>query len=236
LAAGLLLGALFAAAWRWPRIAGRLAAFAVAGCVAAAALSYLIPSRYISTAEMRISPPLDPKRWYASRPPEPFADRFHRMRAQLLSDASLLELTQRRALMLYNPDVARALVRKMRDGDLHIEPVPPSAFRITFTYRNPRLAQAVVRELVTKTVEGYATEARYRATTAGGEFKRMEEFRAGENVEVLDPASLPQTPIYPNRLVIAAVGLGVGLLLGIAMLVLRRPPGTSPHPVPALAA
>lgn len=226
LAAGVLLGALLAAVWRWPRVAWRLAAFAAAGSIVAGAISYLIPSRYTSTAEMRIVPPLDPKRWYASRPPEPFADRFPRIREQFLSD--------------FKNECARmpipGVVDKMLDRDVRIEPVPPSGFRISFTYGDPLIAQAVVRALVTRTVEGYVTEARYRATTEGGEFKRMEEFRVGEIVEVLDPASLPQAPIYPNRLVIAAIGLTAGLLLGGTVLLLRRPPGTPPHTVPALAA
>jgi polysaccharide biosynthesis transport protein len=43
----------------------------------------------------------------------------------------------------------------------------------------------------------------------------MEDRKAGENLEVLDPASLPESPSEPNRLVIAAVGTGIGFLVGV---------------------
>lgn len=43
----------------------------------------------------------------------------------------------------------------------------------------------------------------------------LEERKAGENLEVLDPASLPEQPSEPNRLMIAGIGTGIGLILGI---------------------
>lgn len=45
----------------------------------------------------------------------------------------------------------------------------------------------------------------------------LEERKAGENLEVLDPASLPEQPSEPNRLMIAGIGLGSGLLFGLFM-------------------
>jgi succinoglycan biosynthesis transport protein ExoP len=45
----------------------------------------------------------------------------------------------------------------------------------------------------------------------------LEEHKAGENLEVLDPASDPVSPSEPNRLQIAAIGTGVGLMLGIVL-------------------
>jgi len=47
--------------------------------------------------------------------------------------------------------------------------------------------------------------------------KDLEEHKAGENLEVLDPASDPMTPSEPNRLQMAAIGTGLGLLCGIVM-------------------
>ena len=43
----------------------------------------------------------------------------------------------------------------------------------------------------------------------------VEERSAGENLEVLDPASLPQKPSEPNRWIIVAAGLGMGIVLGV---------------------
>ena len=47
--------------------------------------------------------------------------------------------------------------------------------------------------------------------------KSLEDAKAGENLEVLDPASDPIAPSEPNRLQIAAMGCGIGLLLGVVL-------------------
>jgi uncharacterized protein involved in exopolysaccharide biosynthesis len=47
--------------------------------------------------------------------------------------------------------------------------------------------------------------------------KDLEDHKAGENLEVLDAASDPQSPSEPNRLQIAAMGTGLGLMLGIVL-------------------
>jgi polysaccharide biosynthesis transport protein len=47
--------------------------------------------------------------------------------------------------------------------------------------------------------------------------KDVEEHKAGENLEVLDAASDPQAPSEPNRPQIAAMGTGIGLILGIVL-------------------
>jgi uncharacterized protein involved in exopolysaccharide biosynthesis len=45
----------------------------------------------------------------------------------------------------------------------------------------------------------------------------LEEHKAGENLEVLDPASLPEQPSEPNRLAWAGLGTACGLALGIVL-------------------
>jgi succinoglycan biosynthesis transport protein ExoP len=45
--------------------------------------------------------------------------------------------------------------------------------------------------------------------------QNLEEHKAGQNLEVLDPASLPEAPAEPNRLAIAGVGTIIGLMAGI---------------------
>jgi polysaccharide chain length determinant protein (PEP-CTERM system associated) len=47
--------------------------------------------------------------------------------------------------------------------------------------------------------------------------KDVEEHKAGEILELLDPASDPLTPSEPNRLQIAAIGAGLGLMVGIVL-------------------
>jgi succinoglycan biosynthesis transport protein ExoP len=43
----------------------------------------------------------------------------------------------------------------------------------------------------------------------------LENQKRGETLEVLDPASLPETPEKPNRWVIVGSGLGIGIMLGL---------------------
>jgi polysaccharide chain length determinant protein (PEP-CTERM system associated) len=45
----------------------------------------------------------------------------------------------------------------------------------------------------------------------------LEERKAGENLETLDPASLPEQAAEPNRLLIAGSGVGLGLFFGVFM-------------------
>jgi uncharacterized protein involved in exopolysaccharide biosynthesis len=47
--------------------------------------------------------------------------------------------------------------------------------------------------------------------------QNLEERGWGETLEVLDPASLPQSPAQPNRYEIAAAGIGLGLMVGLAL-------------------
>src|SRR5579862_3535640 len=44
---------------------------------------------------------------------------------------------------------------------------------------------------------------------------RLEDRSAGETLEVLDPASLPQKPSEPNRWIIVGAGTSLGLILGL---------------------
>jgi hypothetical protein len=66
--------------------------------------------------------------------------------------------------------------------------------------------------LAKQTYEDY-----HRKAEASDTAKDMEEHKAGENLEVLDAASDPQAPSEPNRPQIAAMGTGLGLLLGIVL-------------------
>jgi uncharacterized protein involved in exopolysaccharide biosynthesis len=47
--------------------------------------------------------------------------------------------------------------------------------------------------------------------------QNIEEHKAGENLEVLDPASLPEQPSEPNRLAWAGIGTALGLGVGIML-------------------
>jgi len=70
--------------------------------------------------------------------------------------------------------------------------------------RDHALAQSEYDDMVKK---------RQAASTS----QNLEEHKAGENLEVLDPPSDPQQPISPHRPEWAAVGTGLGLLLGVVL-------------------
>jgi hypothetical protein len=244
--AGALLGLLAVSFWRRPALAIRLAACAIAGFLLAGALSfYFLDSTYTSTAVMRFLGPLDPKRWYATQPHLTASEQLQQLEQQVLSTESLRELILRPSQDLYPEQRRRKpidqVAAQMRANAIRIEilpaqlsPGPSGDIRISFTYTEPFKTQAIVRELVTKFNEANFTRGRQIAVTAGGEIQKMEEHKIGENLEVLDPASLPQAPDGPNRLAIAGAGLVAGLLLGIALH--WRKPGDRSVPNPAAAA
>jgi LPS O-antigen subunit length determinant protein (WzzB/FepE family) len=231
LGVGLIAGMLAAATMRRPQWARRIAVFAVAGLVAGAVVSFLLPDAYISTAVMRFSPPIVPENPTAPPPPVSPAEQLQRMQQKILSRDSLAGIIERPAVNLYPQLRAKEpledVVAYMRDH-LTIRPAGAYAFEISFTHPDPRTAQAVVRELVTGFVEQNLTAAMARTEHLKEDdpVRRIEERRLGAHLEVLDPASLPQAPISPNRTVVSGIGVALGLMIG-ALSVRWRP-----RPVP----
>jgi uncharacterized protein involved in exopolysaccharide biosynthesis len=176
------------------------AAAAILGAIAAGAISFTLPRRYVSTAVMRFTPGT-----VAGKPAwqveAEATRRLVEMQGEILGRASLTEIIQRPTMDLYRQERAtypmEDVIQDMRNRDLHMERVTPTAFRVSFEYPDRVKAQAVVRELTTR-------------------------FGAGGIAEVLTPASLPEKPNQPDRLAIVAIGLGVGLALGILGAFLRR--------------
>jgi amino acid transporter len=192
-----------------------LAAAATIGAIAAGAVSFTIPRRYVSTAMMRLTPPAvagEPA-WQIEAEA---AHRLPEMRGEVLSRQSLTEIIERPAIDLYRQERAtQPLEDVMVDmrRDIHIELVPaparaqgriPLTLRVTFEYPDPVKAQAVVRHLS-------ARLSQLKSGTAGSGL-----------AEVLTPASLPEKPSQPDRLAIVAIGLGAGLAIGILFAFLYR--------------
>ncbi len=57
--------------------------------------------------------------------------------------------------------------------------------------------------------------------------QNLEERRAGENLEVLDTASLPEKPAEPKRLAIVGAGVAVGLVVGFVLAGIKEMKDTS---------
>jgi polysaccharide chain length determinant protein (PEP-CTERM system associated) len=56
---------------------------------------------------------------------------------------------------------------------------------------------------------------------------KMEDSGQGERLQQLDPASLPETPIKPQRAAIVGIGFGIGILLGTFIAAAREMKDTS---------
>jgi len=230
-AAGLLAWAVVRggrAAWRrphygWPALAG-----GALGAIAAGFAAYAIPVRYESTAALRM---------YASAgtstPTEDARERFGEIQDEVLSRTSLSEVVLRPSLDLYHRERQRRpmedIIGNMRGNDLRIEPTfetssgpsPVLPARISFAYPDRHKAQAVVREIVTRITEQNAVIGRRRALGAAP---------AGTiSMVVLDPASLPQEPLFPQSPAAMAAAAGAGALLALVLVFLRRrPQGQAP--------
>lgn len=57
--------------------------------------------------------------------------------------------------------------------------------------------------------------------------QEMENRKAGENLEPLDPPSLPQTPTQPNRPLVISIGTAIGLVIGVLFAGAREMKDTS---------
>jgi capsular polysaccharide biosynthesis protein len=225
LLAGLLVGGLLALR-RW--LAARRAATPgphvpygkytlVAAAIGATAFglgSFVIPDRYVSTAVLRVVP--FPRGGARTAQGEiEYTARLRQLTQDVLSRGSLTELIQRLELDLYRRHQQRYpladVINDMRNRDIRIAPTPafgfagPGRFEISFAYPDRFKAQAVVRGLVTKFLEGdFAAERALHRDRMPGSLR----------LEVLYGASDPQNPVSPNRPAAAAIGLLAGMLLG----------------------
>src|SRR5664279_3720000 len=111
------------------------AAAAIVGAVAAGAISFTLPRRYVSTAVMRFTPQAVPAGtawqidYVTSR-------NLQENLQKILGRSSLAEMIQRPSLDLYREERAirptEDVVQDMRTRDLHIERLAARAFRISY--------------------------------------------------------------------------------------------------------
>jgi uncharacterized protein (TIGR03435 family) len=226
----------------------KVLACGLAGCAAAAALSFLIPNRYTSQSQLRILLPPGKDGVGRYLKDGELAGWLHRREGDVLSDASLAEISQRPSLDLYPKQREQMplkwVLAEMR-RNLVVKANSRSIIGISFTYPNQYKAQLVVNALSTKLVDStmeYNPEVRKTNQTiadcagkAGDEYiecvksllspaisfgtstsagTRMVRHANREQIDMLDAASLPETPVAPDRRVLAAAGLFLGLFLG----------------------
>lgn len=103
----------------------------------------------------------------------------------------------------YTRDIA-ATERQIRTVQSRIEAAPASEQQYTELIRDQTLAKQTYTDLMQKQSQSSVAE-------------ELERRQQGETLELLDPASLPQSPTEPNRPIILAGGLGLGLIVGLAL-------------------
>jgi hypothetical protein len=194
----------------------RLAGFAVAGAVAVAVVSFAIRDRFTSTALLRLTPAEAPKRLWNTLAPAPLDQQFQRLAAEVLAPESLEKIIANPQLRLYPKEQDRAA--RLRDS-VRFAPAGQDAVAVSFTYTDRYKAQGAVRELINVMVDRWIAGHRSRADEIGV-LKYAAERRLVPNLEIVDPATLPEAPVFPNRLAIASLGLPIGLVAGV--FVLRR--------------
>jgi uncharacterized protein involved in exopolysaccharide biosynthesis len=108
----------------------------------------------------------------------------------------------------------KELQNEMAQYQLRIEASPLNEQRYASLQRDYQLAKQNYDEMSKK------KEMSETATN-------LEERKAGENLEILDAASLPDHVAEPNRLFIAGIGMGLGLFSGVFMAGIKEMKDTS---------
>jgi capsular polysaccharide biosynthesis protein len=191
---GIGVGILAVGIRRWPIVA----ASGAAAAVAALAIAYAIPNRWVSSAVLSIDPATPG------------------LVQAVLDDAVLQKIIEKDSMQLYKKERTKSampeVIRRMRERDLEIREVAfngKPAIGVTFAYADRFKAQATVREVITTLTEVNYNEARKGAP-------RFQE------LSVVAPASFPEVPLSPNRLVILISGLAAGLMAGVVVTRKRR--------------
>jgi uncharacterized protein involved in exopolysaccharide biosynthesis len=100
----------------------------------------------------------------------------------------------------YQKSIAAA-ERQIRSVQSRIEAAPASEQQYSELIRDQSLAKAKYEGLMRKQSQSAVAE-------------ELEKRQQGETLELLDPASLPETPTEPKRIMIVGAGTAVGLVLG----------------------
>ncbi len=189
------------------------------GALAAFGASYLIPKTYVSQAVVKTTPARTSSIPAADVDRE-VTDRINEISQNVFSRTALTTIIQR--FGLYQGERSRMpledVIELMRKN-IAILPIqrmvgspPPRvpAVAIQFSYQDPRVAQMVTQELVSRYID--------QNMSAGA------HAFAPITLELLDPASLPFNPVSPRPLRITTMGLALGLTLGAIVAYVQRTP------------
>lgn len=199
----------------FPRLALLLS---VAGMLAGWGISFLVTPTYMSTATLQLTPKI------SDGTPQVLVERIREMEEEVLSRTSLSRIITDPQIDIYKEQRARQpfedVIQTMRKQDVKMTigdlPGRAPVFTISFAYRDPKKARDTIRILITRFQEANLTQQRAPANLQG-------QRTAGENLDVLDPPSLPTHPAKPNHYFFASLGFGSGFMAALILVIFRRP-------------
>jgi uncharacterized protein involved in exopolysaccharide biosynthesis len=192
--------------WNFGKIA---AIFGLTGTLLAGVIAFMIPNEYVSMSVIQV------QSQRAAAEPDEVAT-IDRLVRTVLSRKSLADIISKEHL--YEGDRAKSplesLIDRMRKDIsvgkvVHPRNLNSSAFTVSFVSPDAVQAQRITRDLTALLIE----ENSHTASSMPGVL----------TLGVLDPASVPDGPIYPNRLNIVVLGLVAGVLVAGAVAMIRRP-------------
>jgi hypothetical protein len=206
--------------WTFAKIA---AGFGVAGALLCGGMSIIaLPDQFVSSTILHVNTMME----------EPSIDFTGKLAVGLIQDTLsrdlLASVIERQGL--YERERSRKgmdnAIERMR-RDISFDRIGSSnEFHVAFRYGDAKQAQRTERELINKLMAGAVAFSRGRGSCCP-QIAALRQLPF--NLQVLEPASLPERPSSPNRLLIAAMGLAGGLLLGtLTAVVARTRPATDP--------
>ena len=181
-----------------------VAVFGLAGALLAAALSFTLRDKYVSVGLVTVEKA-------AGQPEALEANRteLEQLVHRVLNRDSLIGIIDKQHL--YESERLHApidtVIDKMR-SDISIHLQSPEAFEVSFVYPDAVRVKNVTSDLLGKLIDENARPKDNSSTST--------------ILRVNAPPSMPD-PIWPNRPVLTSLGLGAGLLMGLAVAWVRRP-------------
>ena len=187
---------------------------ALLGLFAGWQLSGRLPEEWVSETIVRLAP------WYAGQTPDA-DEQFHQLARQALGDASLASIIRTHHLYPQAAQPLPVVTRRMRDhisvARITFDGQP--AYRLSFGYPVPLAAMNALQDVLLSLRTNASVLRRDQLVVipaaARGTFDP-------ELIQILDLPTLPDSPSLRQPIEASAAGLALGLLLGAALLDLRR--------------
>lgn len=194
------------------------AACGLAGAMIAAVVAFQMDNRYVSYTVLRLSAPAG-----ATMDDGRAAEQFQQLEEELLSRSFLTNIIQSKDLDLYKRERQHMpledIVQSMKTRDIQIRRIHggqmANVFQVLFKSADPVSAQAVTSRLAERMIDLNLARTESLPKSAVPD-------RTPAILQVLDPANVPESPVSPNRPVIAGLGLIGGLVLGAVLMGVRR--------------